>query len=202
MKKYFPFLLAVIALSCKRNDVDAYTDGCIIQYKLTLRDNNDYSQYLIENIKQNVSHNATTIAYNKLNSEHIKYLDSIKNEINKSSWELFFKEEYHYSTVGKKFISRTNTFERELLQIITDASLKKRVHYILNTNDLYVPDKPDEIAANNDQDEHKVNTLRFKYLEYYFRGLSNIHIEVVLSSKKRALLELENEFLISQKQTQ
>ena len=198
INKTLPLLLiALLLVSCNENKTEDYNEGCEIQYKLTLKDNNHYNKYLLQNIEINKSNTANTISYHRTNSEYVKYLDSLTKQMNNGE-ELFFEGD-KYSKAGKEFISRTNKCENDLLQLTINGNHKHRLHYILNTNDPEKPSKAGEVAENNEKNEAKGNVIHFKYLDYYFKGLPKIHIETLLSNKKRSLLELENEFLISQK---
>ena len=51
------------------------------------------------------------------------------------------------------------------------------------------------VAENNETAEHKVDKIYFYYLDYYYKGFPKIQSLAFLNSKRRNILELENEFI-------
>ncbi|MES2485683.1 MAG: hypothetical protein V4581_07010 [Bacteroidota bacterium] len=104
----------------------------------------------------------------------------MESEIEKSSSAILFENDV-YSAQGKELISKTNSYFDSVRALVKDENLKQRLNFVLNTNNLAQADAnvPGKISVNN------------------YKGLPNSQVLALLSTKKRSILELENEYILS-----
>lgn len=169
-----------------------------VLYVSLTKDDNRYCEYLSERLNKKVklTNNANIRQYDSLTSAHVKLLDSISGAIKANSSMIFFDDESDYSRAAKKFISRTKVYKETVEKLADEPNLRKRLNLVLNMND--VKPKTNAIADNNEGNIIKVNTTYIKYLDYYFRGFTANQCLAFLSSKKRSILEMEMEYVLSQ----
>jgi hypothetical protein len=150
---------------------------------------------LFENISNNIKkekENPNIIKYDSLTNEYLSFLSVIEKQINAETSQIFFEDE-KYSKKGEEFISKTKKYKSEIEKLFKSKNLKKRLNLVLNTNDMRHTKK--NLAENNENNEILVNKTYIKYLDYYFRSYPKIQSLALLNSKKRSILELENEFI-------
>jgi hypothetical protein len=151
---------------------------------------------IAENLKKDkIISNKSAKLYNNLTTEYLKYLSKIYYELTNnpkikedSSYEgelskieysnkLFFIGE-KYSKKGTEFISKLEKYRVEILKLIANKNLAKRVNISLNTDFIY------------NREGKKIN-----YLNYIYKDLPLISVLAHLKNKEKSILEFENEFL-------
>jgi len=168
-----------------------------VTYRMLIKENDKYNSYLTENIINKIKEKSTNreiIKYDSLTKNYLIYLSELETEIaNKTSSILFTDDKY--SSKGKEFINKTKAYKSEIEKIVESDNLKERINLVLNTNDVQQSDKVDEIAENNETNEHKSDKISFYYLDYYYKGFPKYQSLAFLNNKKRSILEIENEFI-------
>lgn len=166
-------------------------------YVMLTKDDNRYCEYLSEALSEKVKSTDDTNVrkYDSLTSAYIRLLDSISDAVKSKSSMIFFRDKYDYSSAGKNFISRTNRYKNAVEQLAADTNLRKRLNLVLNTNDVVI--KPNEISDNNENNVRELNTTYVKYIDYYYKGFTPNQCLAFISSKKRSLLEMEMEYILS-----
>ncbi|WP_313805653.1 hypothetical protein [Flavobacterium sp.] len=190
-------LITLILVSCNSNDKSKSESD--VTSRVLINDNNKYNSYLIENLNRKVresSKNSEIVKYDSLTKNYLNYLSEVETEITNKSSEIFFQGD-EYSSKGKEFISKTNAYKTEIEKIVESENLKKRINLVLNTNDVQQPKNVTEIAENNETNNHAIGEISIFYLDYYYKGSTKYQSLSFLSSKKRSILEIENEFIIS-----
>ncbi len=194
MKKILILILLVIIYSCKQENESNVMYGFL---------NEDFvfsSEILKVEISENLKkdkiiNNKSAKLFNNLTTEYLKYLNQTYSELTNNSkikedWsyegelskkkysnELFFIGE-KYSKKGTEFISKLEKYRTEILKLIENKNLAKRVNISLNTN--YVLNREGK----------KIN-----YLNYIYKDLPLISVLAHLKNKEKSILEFENEFL-------
>lgn len=169
-------------------------------YKVLSSDNDDYCNILESNIAtliDSVSGSEESLEYDKLTKAYLEYLHTIEMEIEKNSTDILFENNDGYSAKGKEFLNRTKSYSNSIRELVKDSNLLAKINFVLNTNDVKRPDNPNEAAKNNPDNHIFINKTYFKYLDYYYKGVSNSQALAYLSNRKRGILELENEFIRS-----
>lgn len=168
-----------------------------LTYLMLIKENNKYSTYLLENIQAKIQkdkENDVVLKYDSLTKEYLNYLVEVETELSKNSSEIFFKNDT-YSNKGKEFIEETKKYKTEIEKLVVDENLRKRINLTLNTNNVQMPENVNEVAENNENNDMKIGKSYFRYLDYYYKEFSNNQCSAFLSNKKRAILEIENEFV-------
>lgn len=194
MKKIL-ILISLIFFSCNSNNEPKSESE--VTYRMLIKENDKYNSYLIENIENKIkekSNNTEIVKYDSLTKDYLNYLSKVEAEIASKTTEIFFKDD-KYSSKGKEFINKTKTYKSEIEKIVASENLKKRINLVLNTNDVQQPNKADEIAENNETNEHKTGKISFYYLDYYYKGFPKYQSLAFLNNKKRSILEIENEYI-------
>ena len=199
MKK-FTLLLIPIIFSCTSNETQAKDDiisECEAVYVVLTKENNKYCEYISEKLNESVisTDNGDIKRYDSLTSAYVKLLDSIGAAIKLNSSMILFKDEFDYSPLGKNFIFRTKVYKQAIEEFADDENFKKRLNLVLNTNDVAI--KQGDIANNNENNVRTLNTVYVKYLDYYYKGFTANQCLAFISSKKRNLLEMEMEYILS-----
>jgi hypothetical protein len=192
--------MALIAISCNSKKETDNNEFNFI-YSVIKKENDKHILYLSENINTIVNENAENKnikVYDSLTQNYLKYISNIENGISQNTSKTFFEGD-NYSPKGKEFIKKTKKYKLEIEKLIVCENFKKRFNLILNTNDVHVSEIKDKIADNNEMGKIEINRTYIKYLDYYFRGLSNYQILAFISNKKTKILELENEYLVKLK---
>jgi|SRR5690554_217618 len=193
--KYFIFLLSTLFISC--NSKNHSEEEYLFSYKMIVKENEDYNKILSENINNQINHSENTNlkVYDSLTNNYLAYLSKIENEIQINSSDFLFSG-YEYSPKGKEFIKNTNYYKNEIEKLVATENLKKRINYVLNTNDISLNEDRSIASENNQNNEIKTETLYIKYLDYYIKGFPKLQTLSYLSRKKREILELQNEYNI------
>ena len=190
-------LIPLVFFSC--NSKEEPKSECEVTYRMLIKENEKYNSYLTENINNKISankNNTEIVKYDNLTKNYLSYLSKIETEIaNKTNEILFNGDGYGYSPKGKEFINKTKTYKTEIEKLANSQNLKKRINLVLNTNDVQLPDKADEIAEINDSNEIKPDKTYFYYLDYYYKGFPKNQTLSFLINKKKSILEIENEFI-------
>jgi GldM N-terminal domain len=185
-------LLLVITYSCKQENEPYSMYGFL----------NEEFVYSSEMLKVQVAENLTNeklinnesaIAYDTLTSDYLNYLDKTyselfekieipadyNGELSKKKYvnELFF-DESNYNEKGAEFISKMVKYRTEILNLIKDKNLAKRVEGTLSTMDI-----------------QNREGKKFKYLTYLYHDMPLISVLTHIKSKEKSILEFENEFL-------
>ena len=188
-------LLVLIISSCNSKNESNSSE---LTYLILTKENTKYNSYLSENIKNGIEkhkNNSEIINYDNFTKDYLDYLSSVEDEISKNKTDIFFEKD-NYSNKGKEFIKKTEFYKTEIEKLVVSENLKKRINLVLNTNDVGIGTDGKQIAENNESGEMKVNIIYIKYLNYYYSQLSNNQTLSFLSSKKRAILEMENEYIL------
>lgn len=195
--KYYFFLLAMILTSC--NSKIHSEEEYLFSYRMIIKDNEDYNKILIENISEQInnSRNSNLKIYDSLTNNYLKYLSKIENEIEINSSDIFFSG-YEYSSKGKEFINNTNLYKNEIERLVTSANLKRRINYVLNTNNVQLKKDISNVADNNQNNVSEKEKMYAYFLDYYIKGFPKLQTLSYFSSKKRQILELQNEFNITE----
>jgi len=192
MNKLTLLLLLVITYSCKQENEPYSMYGFL----------NEEFVYSSEMLKVQIAENLTNeklinnksaIAYDSLTSEYLNYLDQTYSELfekiempvdyngelseKKYVNELFFIES-KYNEKGTEFISKMKKYRAEILKLIKDKNLAKRVEGTLNTMDI-----------------QNREGKKFKYLTYLYQDMPLISVLTHMKSKEKSILEFENDFL-------
>ncbi len=194
MRKILILIILVLA-SC--NSKDESKNLCDVTYLTLVKENNQLSTYLNENIKNKVekhTQNKSIITYHSLTKNYMNYLSEIEIKISNNTTDILFDND-KYSLEGKEFINKTKVYKNEIEKLVTSENLRKRIDLLLNTNDVELNYDNDDGFERNEISENKSDKIFVYYLDYYFRGYSNNQSLAFLSNKKRGVLELENEFL-------
>jgi hypothetical protein len=190
-------LLILILFSC--NSIKENENLCEVTNKILIKENSKYNAYLSENIKSIIlknEENLDVLKFEDLTNSYLEYLSKIDTEISKNSTEFFFEND-NYSSKGKEFINKTKTYKTEIEKLVLNENLKKRINLVLNTNDIKMPENSNEIAENNETSEIKPGKIYVKYLDYYYKGFSKSQSTTFLLNKKKSILEIENEFILT-----
>ena len=194
MKKLLFLFLLIIAYSCKQQNESNIMYGFL---------NEDFvfsSEILKIEIAKNLKkdkiiNNKSAKLFNNLTNEYLKYLNQTYSELTNNpkikedptyEGELSKKEYSNnfffigekYSKKGTEFISKLEKYRTEILKLITNKNLAKRVNITLNTD--YVQNREGK----------KIN-----YLNYIYKDLPLISVLAHLKNKEKSILEFENEFL-------
>lgn len=190
-------LLILILFSCHSNKENE--NLCEVTNKILIKENSKYNAYLSENIQSIIlknEENLDVLKFVDLTNSYLEYLSKIDAKISKNSTELFFEND-NYSSKGKEFINKTKTYKTEIENLVINENLKKRINLVLNTNDIEMPENTNDIAENNETSEIKPGKIYVKYLDYYFRGFSKSQSSLFLLNKKKSILEIQNEFILT-----
>ncbi|GEM_PF-3107428 len=191
-------LASMVLLSCE-SGADKAQSQCESMYQIIINENDKHISYLSKNIKIKIDenrNNQNVIIYNSLTNDYLDYLSEIEAAIIKGGTAIFF-DEYEYSSVGKEFEVKTKLYKSEIEKLSSSVNFKKRLNLLLNTNSIQIPDDPMILAENNENGRTVVGKVYAFYLDYYFRGFSISQSLAFINNKKRAILELENEFLLN-----
>ena len=189
--------LILILFSCNSNKENE--NLCEVTNKILIKENSKYNEYLSENIKSIIlknEENFDVLKFEDLTNSYLEYLSKIDIEISKNSTEFFFEND-NYSSKGKEFINKTKTYKTEIEKLVLNENLKKRINLVLNTNDINMPENSNDIAESNETSEIKPGKIYVKYLDYYYRGFSKSQSTTFLLNKKKSILEIENEFILT-----
>ena len=194
MKKLLFLFLLVITYSCKQQKESNIMYGFLNEEFV-------FSSEILkveisENLKKDkIINNKSAKLFNSLTTEYLKYLNQIYSELTNnpkikedSSYEgelskkeysnkLFFIGE-EYSEKGTEFVSKLEKYRTEILKLIENKNLVKRVNISLNTD--YILNR----------EAKKIN-----YLNYIYKDLPLISVLAHLKNKEKSILEFENEFL-------
>lgn len=69
------------------------------------------------------------------------------------------------------------------------------MNLVLNTNDVRIVNN--DVAENNEFNKRQPNFVYAFYLDYYYKGIPVNQSLAFLSSKKRSILEMEKEYILS-----
>ena len=197
MNKFILLSFIIFLNSCNKTNYSK--DECDITYGVLINDNNKYISYLEQNIQNNIKEKKEDLLVNKydlLTKTYLEYLGNIKLELKRKNSNILFDGD-GYSDNGTEFLSKTNNYRKSIINIVKDENLKLRINLILNTNDVKQPNGGDQIAENNVTNEKETNKVYFRYLDYYYRNLSNNQVLAFISNKEKSILEFENEFIKS-----
>ncbi len=195
MKYSIVLLLAVLTVSCNSNKYDEQAYD--FTYKLIIKNNEGYSKHLLNNINHRVanSQNNQIKTYDSLTKNYLHYLSKLEREIEKNSSDIFFSGDT-YSPIRKEYINKTNIYKTEIEKLTFSENLKKRINYVLNSNNVCLSNNNIAVADNNENNVFEKNTTYFFYLDYYIRGFPKYQTLSYFSSKRRHILELQNEYNI------
>jgi hypothetical protein len=91
---------------------------------------------------------------------------------------IFFFDGENYSARGTEYITQMETYRTEILNLVDDKFLRKRIDLILKTSD----------KVNRDGEN-------IKYLDWFYKDMPIIAILTHIKNQERTILEIENDFL-------
>lgn len=191
------FMFIFFLFSCnskKDNDITSQ-----LTYKMLIKENNKYCQYLSNDIDNKIRVNNLSDVlrdYDSLTKDYLKYVISLEEEISLKTTKILFDGD-KYSKKGNEFIDKTKRYREKIEEFIISENLKKRINLILNTNDVQIPERNSDVAEINENPNIIVGKVYLKYLNYYYSDLSNNQALAFLSNKRKHILEFENEFILS-----
>jgi len=194
MRKITFLLLLVIASSCKQAN-EPYSMYGLLNEEFVYS-----SEMLKVQIGESLSNeklinNESAKVYDNLTSEYLAYLDKTYSELinhpkiekDRSYDDEFSKKEYindlffvgdEYNEKGTEFISKLEKYRTEILKLIKDGNLTKRVNVTLNT--MYIQNREGK---------------KIKYLNYLYQDMPLISVLAHMKNKEKSILEFENDFL-------
>ncbi|WMI70097.1 hypothetical protein [Mangrovimonas sp. YM274] len=132
-------------------------------------------------------------SYDSLTTEYFKYLRKTYTELigniedptnyngefsEKEPINEFFFNGEKYNLNGAEFISKLENYRTDILELIIDENLAKRVRKELNT----------DVVQNRDG-------KKFDYLNYMYQDLPLISVLAHMKNREKLIVELENDFL-------
>ncbi|TYC08433.1 hypothetical protein ES677_14475 [Bizionia gelidisalsuginis] len=194
MRKITFLVLLVIASSCKQEN-EPYSMYGLLNEEFVYS-----SEMLKVQIAESLSNdklinNESAKVYDNLTSEYLAYLDRTYSELinhpkiekDRSYDGEFSKKEYindlffigdEYNEKGTEFISKLEKYRTEILKLIKDRNLTKRVNATLNT--MYIQNREGK---------------KIKYLNYLYQDMPLISVLTHMKNKEKSILEFENDFL-------
>jgi len=192
MKKITLLFLLIIISSCKQEN-ESYS-----MYGLMIEEFVHSSRMLKDQIAENISNDSlmndkSAQLYHNLTTEYLKYLYNTYSElINKieeptdyngelSNKELindFFFNGEKYNEKATEFISKLESYRTEILKLIDNENLEKRVRSELNTD--YIQNR---------------EAKKFYYLTYMYKDLPLISVLSHMKYREKVIIEFENDFL-------
>lgn len=192
MKKITLLFLLIIISSCKQEN-ESYS-----MYGLMIEEFGHSSRMLKDQIAENISNDSlmndkSAQLYHNLTTEYLKYLYNTYSElINKieeptdyngelSNKELindFFFNGEKYNEKATEFISKLESYRTEILKLIDNENLEKRVRSELNTD--YIQNR---------------EAKKFYYLTYMYKDLPLISVLSHMKYREKVIIEFENDFL-------
>lgn len=193
MKKILFLVFITILISCKEDEKN-------IMYGFLQEQFYDSSNILRDQISETVVNKNFTDKihvkeYDSLTKQYLLYLEGtysdltnqlklknsniLSNELSKIEYgnDFFFDGEY-YSKKGTEYITQMEKYRTEILNLVEDKNLRKRINLILKTSD-YINRKGENI----------------KYLDWFYKDMPIIAILTHIRNQERTILEIENDFL-------
>lgn len=194
IKNILILLVAILSSCNSKNKIESNSE---LTYKMLMKENVSYTNYLTKEIQEKIQKNDKDIRvlkYDSLTKDYLNYITKIEIELRKKTTQILFKNN-DYSQKGKEFIHNAKEYKANIESIVVAENFKKRLNLVLNVNDLQAPEYG--IADNNETGKIIVGKTYIKYLNHYFQDLSNIQALTLLSNKKKNILELENEYILT-----
>lgn len=119
----------------------------------------------------------TILSYHKLTKEYSEFITIIETEFMESNENPFFNND-SVSDLGEQYLSKTNLYRKNILDLIKNPELKKIVLQKLGTFN------PTHRNGND-----------IPHIEYYFKGIAKSGTLAFLKNRRRNVLAFENEFL-------
>jgi len=193
MKKIIFLVFITILISCKEDEKTIMYGFLQEQfYDSSNILKNQISEILISN---NFTDKIQVKEYDSLTRQYLLYLENIHsdltnlikiknstisaNELSKIKYgnDFFFDGE-NYSARGTEYITQMETYRTEILNLVDDKFLRKRIDLILKTSD----------KVNRDGEN-------IKYLDWFYKDMPIIAILTHIKNQERTILEIENDFL-------
>lgn len=153
---------------------------------------------LLKTSKKNINKNTDNhiiIKFDSLTKDYLNYLTELETEMYNKTTAILF-DDHSYSSKGQEFISKNKAYKSEIENLVESDNLKKRINLVLNTDDVIVTDNF-EIVNSNKAVESKESKIYIKYLHYYYLGFPENQFLAFLNNKKKSILEIKNEFIIT-----
>ncbi|MFS4483452.1 hypothetical protein ACKGJY_10570 [Hyunsoonleella sp. 2307UL5-6] len=192
MKKINFLLLLIITCSCNKEN-ESYSMYGLLNEEF-IHSGEMLKVQIAENLMNDkLINNELARSYDSLTTEYLVYSNAIYSElINKvtdpgnydgelSKKEFineFFFDGEKYNANATEFISRLENYKTEILELITDKNLERRVRLELNTD--YVQNR---------------KAKKFDYLNYMYKDLPLISVLSHMKYREKTIIELENDFL-------
>lgn len=179
------FILTTLLLACNSNKQPEIESDDM--YYILREENNSYNKLLSENISHLIQKrkitDPTTIGiaqYDSLTKQHIEYLNELQTKLDKTKQNIFF-DGVILTTVGENYLNRTKIYTSQINELVNSKEIRAKIDLLISPRDI----------------EHKSEDgkVQIKHMDYFFSNLKSAGIITYLSSKKRNLLEIENEFL-------
>jgi hypothetical protein len=173
-------LITLFFISCKPNtDLEKiYNTSANLQ----IEDNDKISQILLDNIKVNMTLitkpeiNKKINLYNNLSTEYYNYLTNIEQEIKLKGDSCFFEGDKHTGK-GNEYVNKTRNYKIEIEKLTNSKNFNKR------------------LDLSFDMKEVRKGNYTFNYLDYYFNQIPKVQSAAFINSRKKSVLEFENEFI-------
>ena len=194
MKTTLILLLATLCSCTSKSESESTSQ---LTYEMLVKENVIYINYLSENIQSKIQKNnkdVRILKYDSLTKDYLNYITEFETELKRKSTQILFRNN-HYSQRGKEFIQNAKEYKANVEMLGLSENLRKRVNLVLNVNDLQSSEKG--VAQNNETGKIIAGKIYLKYLNYYFQDLSNVQVLTLISNKKKNILELENEFILT-----
>src|SRR5690606_21910098 len=119
----------------------------------------------------------TFLTYHKLTKEYSEFITDIETKYMESNENPFFINN-SVSDLGKQYLTKTDLYRKNILELIKKPELNKIVKQKLRTIN------PKHRNGNN-----------IPHIEYYFKGITKSGTLAFLKNRRRNVLAFENEFL-------
>ncbi|GGG46679.1 hypothetical protein [Bizionia arctica] len=206
--KHILFLLSfVILYSCKTDSKAELKAGseesfAYDMYGLLIEEFNANNEIMKEQISdilynKNLIEDNNAKIYDSLTTQYVAYLDNTYSELinhpktdpSYYGGELskieytnnFFFNGEDYSETGTEFISKMDNYRTEILKLVKDQNLKRRINNMLTTT------LDSSIRTRDGQ--------LIKALDYFYKDMPLISVLTRIKNKERSILEFENDFL-------
>ncbi len=197
MKHIKVLLLFIIICSCK---TDVEKNDHYSMYVMLIDEFTYSNGILQEQITESLTNRKLTDissvkTYDSLTKQYLNYLDktysgliSSSNIKSQEDYSKEFSKTEHindlffvgndYGKVGTEFITQMDNYRNEIIKLIDNKNLAKRINGILDTRDI------------TNREGKKV-----KHLNYQYKDMPLVSVLTFLKHKEKCVLEFENEYL-------
>ncbi|WP_298556006.1 hypothetical protein [uncultured Algibacter sp.] len=194
MKKITFLSILILVFSCKKEEQPYFMYGLLSEE--FIQSSEIVEIQVSENLYNNeLIKNKSARVYDSLTKEYLNYLEKIctdlvdnkkiidptdyEGEVSKKEYsnDFFFTKET-YSKKGIEFISKTEKYRIEILKLVKDKNLKKRINGVCATMDFRTR-----------------NRKKIRYLDYFYKDTPLVSVLAHIRHKQNSIIKIENEFL-------